>query len=72
MEPFGILQFLQSLLPKPDPQNTQNPQTQPLSEQTAQQPSVPEQAPAIKNTDAQEAYLRFLQAHEHRANRTKR
>ena len=72
MEPFGILQFLQALLPQ-----TPN-ATAPKSDETTAQTATP--APAgdsdsvaqVPNEQAQDAFLRFLEAHDNRAKRTKK
>ncbi len=69
MEPFGILQFLQSLLPNPTPSEGAQPPPPSQADAPAEDKT---QDLKEQNTDAQEAYISFLQAHENRAKRTKR
>ncbi|MBO7298173.1 MAG: hypothetical protein J6U60_03905 [Clostridia bacterium] len=70
MEPFGILQFLQSILPKTQTQTpSENGQTEePPTPLQDEKPSEP----MAQTSASQEAIMRFMQAHESRAKRTKR
>ena len=72
VEPFGILQFLQALLPQ-----TPN-ATAPINDETTAQTATPVPTdesvnePKTQSEQAQDAFLRFLQAHDNRAKRTKK
>lgn len=72
LEPFGILQFLQSLLPqtqKPDAE----PQTQteePTSQKSEQPTSAP--SPSVEENRATDAILQYMEEHDKRARKLKR
>lgn len=69
MEPLGILQFLQSLL-APTPNSTTETKEQPSSQREEKTPDTQNNtAPSEQNRSAQDAVLRFLDAHERRANK---
>ena len=67
MEPFGLFQFLQSLLNSPDatPQNTDEPNAKP----TQESPPIPPQTTENKDNDT---YLKFISAHEARIQKTRK
>ena len=72
LEPIGILQFLQSLLSSaaPKQENAPEPPTTEDNEKT----SLPkdDNADLQQNRSSQDAILRFLDAHEKRANKYKK
>lgn len=69
MEPLGILQFLQSLL-APTPNATTETKEQPSSQREEKTSDTQnDTAPLEQNRSAQDAVLRFLDAHERRANK---
>ena len=59
MEPFGLLNFLKTLLPDA---SAEEPPSPPL-------PTEEAQAPPPEEEEKENAYLRFLEAHERRAKR---
>ena len=69
MEPLGILQFLQSLLsPAPNTANETKEENSSQSEEKTPD-TQNDTAPSEQNRSAQDAVLRFLDAHERRANK---
>ena len=77
MEPFGVFQFLQSLMnfsPASDSQKKENPNPETADFSTEQKTeNVPKKETAPQqNSSAQEAALHFLMSHETRASRTRR
>ena len=69
MEPFGILQFLQSLLPA-------NPSQPPVSAQNSEHEKTPDEPASTpltaEKSDAQDAIARFMESHEKRASRLRK
>ena len=75
MEPFALFHLLQSLLSPPvsNETDTQIEKNAPPSPQTETDPSTtPTPTEESPKTDAQDAFLRFVSAHEARAKRTKK
>ena len=70
MEAFGLLHFLQALLPQGPASNTQTANPQPLQEPKTQEPERVIEPPAEQKTDSQNAYLLFIAQHERRAKHT--
>ena len=73
MEPFGLLQFLQTLLSQPQATPAESPKDPAPSEEQA--PPAKEEKSAAHDevkTPSQEAYLQFLANHEARTRRTKK
>ena len=70
MEPFGLFQFLQSLLNSPQaPQsNTPPPNNEKSSDST---PSAPSAAP-VSQPKNNETYLKFIAEHEKRMQKTRK
>lgn len=69
MEPLGILQFLQSLL-SPAPNTANEAKEENSSQREEKTPDTQnDTAPSEQNRSAQDAVLRFLDAHERRANK---
>lgn len=69
MEPLGILQFLQSLL-SPAPNTANETKEENSSQREEKTPDTQnDTAPSEQNRSAQDAVLRFLDAHERRANK---
>ena len=69
MEPLGILQFLQSLL-SPAPNTANETKEENSSKREEKTPDTQnDTAPLEQNRSAQDAVLRFLDAHERRANK---
>ena len=70
MEPFGLFQFLQSLLAKPDENEVFEPASPPQKE------SDSNPLPAVENSSQappqQNAFLDFLTAHEQRVKNTRK
>ena len=69
MEPFGILQFLQSLLPSNPNSAPSNPH-EGANEKTPDEPSSASQI--AEPSDAQDAIIRFIESHDKRAERIKK
>ena len=69
MEPFGVFQFLQSLLNSPAP--TQENPSSPTFQNTEEPPPAENKniSPVLKNNDA---YIQFISAHESRVKRTRK
>ena len=67
MEPFGLFQFLQSLLNSPvsTPQDTAERTSEPPQENTATPPKNPE-------TKGADTYAKFISAHEARIQKTRK
>ena len=67
MEPFGLFQFLQSLLnsPAPTPQDADKPAPELQRESTP----APPQPPEAKGSDT---YAKFISAHEARIQKTRK
>lgn len=70
MEPFGIFQFLQNLLTKPE-EMEQNP-PQKTQETEAETSAVENEKSAPQPSSSQAAILGFLTAHEQRAKNTRK
>ena len=72
LENIGILQFLQSLLvgATQNKEKTEQPPTEKEQEKTPE--THDDSARLEQNRSAQDAVLRFLEAHEQRANRHKK
>jgi len=70
MEPFGLFQFLQSLLNSPTPSASETPraENQKMGE-SAPQNATSKDTQAAKNN---EAILQFMQEHDRRSRRTRR
>jgi hypothetical protein len=69
VEPLGILQFLQSLL-SPAPNTANETKEENSSQREEKTPDTQnDTAPSEQNRSAQDAVLRFLDAHERRANK---
>jgi hypothetical protein len=67
MEPFGLFQFLQSLL------NSPAPTSQPLDETpTVSTPDPPPVSPLATEQKGNETYLKFISAHEARIQKTRK
>ena len=73
MEPFGLFQFLQTLLsptPSPPSENAENP-VQNEKKTTVSEEKMQTEAPKPDNS-AQDAYLQFLANHDKHSRRTKK
>lgn len=72
LEPFGILQFLQSLLP----QNAQTVENQPAQTEQAPPPNTEQKAetpsPVVEENRATDAILQYMEEHDKRARKLKR
>ena len=70
MEPFGLFQFLQSLLAKPEETTVSEPlPSAPKEPETTPSKTV---EPPLKDNGAQNAFLDFISAHETRAKNTRK
>ena len=72
LEPIGILQFLQSLLSSTAQKQENPPEPTPAQNNEKTSDTQDDIAPSEQNRSAQDAILRFLEAHETRANRHKK
>ena len=70
MEPFGLFQFLQSLLAKPDENEVFEPTSPPQKEPNSA-PSTATENPS-QPPSQQNAFLDFLTAHEQRVKNTRK
>ena len=72
LEPFGILQFLQSLLPQTPKTDDEPPsQTEEPTSQKSEQ-SAKEQSPAVEENRATDAILQYMEEHDKRARKLKK
>ena len=72
LEPFGILQFLQSLLPQTQKTDDEPPsQTEELPNQKSEQ-SAKEQSPVVEENRATDAILQYMEEHDKRARKLKK
>ena len=62
MEPFSLLQFLQTLLPNPAPKSTEEASPPPVEQKEASPP---------ENSASVNAYLQFLERHDAHSKRKK-
>ena len=69
MEPFGLFQFLQSLLNSPSPTTSETSKTE-----EQKQSETPSSSPlhSTQNEKNSEAFVQFMQEHDRRSRRTKR
>ena len=72
MEPFGILQFLQSLLPQAQKTDAEpQTQTEEPTSQKSEQPT-PAPSPSVEENRATDAILQYMEEHDKRARKLKR
>lgn len=69
MEPFGLFQFLQSLLSAPPSTQDSAPPAVPQNAEESPQANVPPPPMEPKNNDA---YMQFISAHESRVKKTRK
>lgn len=70
MEPFGIFQFLQSLLAKPEENNASQSET--LEQKNLDEPVEKTEKVESEPSPAQDAFLVFLSSHDRRAKNVKK
>ena len=65
MEPFGLFQFLQSLLKNPPAQDAQ--EEEKTQNNTSNVPSSPDPVSTVSEKPVNDSYLQFITNHEKRA-----